>query len=67
MIKKTLKEIVDEEDIPQDTSEAALKALSEAKPEVLQLMNRSLSKILSQFISNKNGEDTTEIKQGEPA
>jgi hypothetical protein len=67
MIKKTLKEIVDEEDKPQETGEAGLIALIEAKPEVLQLMNHSLSKILSQFVSNKDGEDTTDIKQGEPA
>jgi hypothetical protein len=67
MIKKTLKEIVDEEDKPDETDEATLTALFEAKPEVLRLMNHSLSKILSQFISNKDGEDTTEIKQGEPA
>jgi len=67
MIKRTLKEIVDEEDKAELTGEAALKALGDARPEVLQLMNHSLSKILSQFISKKDGEDTTDIKQGEPA
>jgi hypothetical protein len=60
MIKRTLKEIADEENPPLDNE--ATKALGEVKPELLQLMNHSLSKILSQFISNKDGEDTIETR-----
>jgi hypothetical protein len=54
MIKRTLKEIVNEE--PNDTG------VAEIPMEVLQLMNKSLSKVLSQFIINKDGSDTNESK-----
>ncbi len=61
MIKRTLKEIVDKEQpvIPQasgDTLEAPI-------PDLLRLMNFSLATILSQFISNKDGENSTQTQQ----
>jgi hypothetical protein len=67
MIKKTLKEIVDEEEKQSEGSEARISDPEEARLEMARLMTRSLNKILSQFINHKDGENTIEIKQGQPA
>jgi hypothetical protein len=67
MIKKTLKEIVDEEEKQPEGSEVRISSPEEARLEMARLMTRSLNKILSQFINNKDGENTTEIKQGQPS
>lgn len=66
MIKKTLKEIVDEENNPLQPVSTTGEPEG-ATSELLRLVNHSLSTILSQFLSNKDGENKTEIKQGEPA
>ncbi|WP_337041842.1 hypothetical protein [Emticicia sp. 17c] len=62
MIKKTLKEIVDEEAEQTQTDEARIIGRDAAQLELAQLMAHSLNKILSQFINNKDGENTIEIR-----
>ncbi len=64
MIKKTLKEIVDEEEKQLEPAEAQITGTEEAQLEMARLMARSLHKILSQFINNKDDGNATEIERG---
>jgi hypothetical protein len=56
IIKKTLREIVDEEEKQPEPEETRL--------EMARLMVHSLHKILSQFINNKDDGNATEIERG---
>jgi hypothetical protein len=67
IIKKTLKEIVDEEENQPEAAEAQITEPGEAQLEMARLMARSLNRILSQFINNKDDGNATEIERGEPA
>lgn len=67
IIKRTLKEIVDEEEKQPEAAEAQITEPGEAQLEMARLMARSLNRILSQFINNKDDGNATEIERGEPA
>lgn len=61
MIRRTLKDIVDNEEPPKNNATGG--TLDAPVPDLLRLINFSLGKILSQFISNKDGETSTQTQQ----